>query len=136
MNIKSTVSVVSVAFVLSGCMATDRNTLALGSLGAIGGGLAGSQVGGGKGKLIATAGGSLLGAVLGAFVGNKFDTINHNQQAVIGLARSQQQMRNSRSQAGNHTTNIYQHGRLGGSGNQALDLSCRVERNYVICGSR
>lgn len=42
-------------------------------LGAIGGGILGSQIGGGRGKLAATAAGTLLGAWVGGEVGASLD---------------------------------------------------------------
>jgi surface antigen len=57
---------------LIGTTACDKETL--GTLGgAAGGGLLGSQVGGGKGKVLATVGGTLLGAYLGNRAVNYFN---------------------------------------------------------------
>ncbi|MBC7951700.1 MAG: glycine zipper 2TM domain-containing protein [Rhodospirillaceae bacterium] len=46
-------------------------------LGGVGGALAGSQFGGGKGKLAMTAVGTLLGAFLGSEVGSSLDRADH-----------------------------------------------------------
>ena len=56
---------------LSACI-SNPNTLALGTLGAGGGGYAGSLFGKGQGKILATAGGTALGGLLGAFVYLKY----------------------------------------------------------------
>jgi len=42
-------------------------------LGGVGGAVAGAQVGGGRGKLVAVAGGALLGALLGSEIGKSLD---------------------------------------------------------------
>lgn len=47
-------------------------------LGAAGGGVLGSQIGGGKGRTIAIIGGTLLGAALGNSVGNSLDRADMN----------------------------------------------------------
>ncbi len=55
-------------------------------LGAIGGGVLGSQIGGGRGKLAATAAGTLLGAWVGGEVGASLDRADrlYLQQATYG----------------------------------------------------
>ena len=125
------------ALALSGCNQAHTNTLALGGLGGIAGALGGSHIGGGKGRLIATGAGGLLGTVLGAFVGNKFDSINSNQAAISALAIQQQKQQNQqRSQYGStHTTNVYQQG-LGYSQYGSTGMYCTIRNNYVSCSSR
>ena len=73
---------------LSACI-SNPNTLALGTLGAGGGGYAGSLFGKGQGKILATAGGTALGGLLGAFVGQKFDQTNQNAQSINSLYQRQ-----------------------------------------------
>mgnify|MGYP001175074940 CR=1 FL=1 len=59
---------------LGGCYALGGQKQTAGTLlGAIGGGLAGSQFGGGNGRLIATGIGTLAGAMLGRSVGESLD---------------------------------------------------------------
>lgn len=61
---KNTIMAALLSVSLIGTTACDKETL--GTLGgAAGGGLLGSQVGGGKGKVLATVGGTILGAYLG-----------------------------------------------------------------------
>ncbi|MBI4031050.1 MAG: glycine zipper 2TM domain-containing protein [Proteobacteria bacterium] len=60
---------------LAGCQTTDwgsKQTIGTG-VGAVAGGLAGSQVGGGSGRLWATGAGVLLGALVGSEVGSSLD---------------------------------------------------------------
>lgn len=64
-----------VAIGLSGCSTppTEREvgTAVLGAVGAVGGGLLGSTIGGGAGRTAAIIGGSVLGGAIGAGVGNR-----------------------------------------------------------------
>lgn len=59
--------------VLSACESGNQKQTAGTLIGAIGGGLLGSQVGGGSGRLVATGVGTLLGAFLGSEVGKSLD---------------------------------------------------------------
>ena len=71
------VVVATTASLLVGCTTWNPETQPKQSvgtvLGAIGGGLLGSQIGGGRGKLAATAAGTLLGAWVGGEVGASLD---------------------------------------------------------------
>lgn len=71
------VVIVAVASLLAACTNWNPETQPKQSagtvLGAIGGGLLGSQIGGGRGKLAATATGTLLGAWVGSEVGASLD---------------------------------------------------------------
>jgi surface antigen len=71
---KKLASILIVSVSLAACSG-DTGTKQTGGtiLGGIGGALAGSQFGGGKGKLAATALGTLLGAFLGSEVGKSLD---------------------------------------------------------------
>jgi uncharacterized protein YcfJ len=73
MKIRTLVAAAAMLVSLSACNATNGNTLALSALTGAAGALGGSQFGKGKGKLIATGAGALLGAATGAFVGNKWE---------------------------------------------------------------
>src|SRR5690242_13921800 len=78
---KSLITLACASVLLAGCANTGNGpgefgankTTAGGLLGAVGGGLAGSQFGKGKGQLAATAAGTLLGALVGAEVGTSLD---------------------------------------------------------------
>jgi surface antigen len=61
-----------------------KQTLGTGA-GAIGGGLLGSQIGGGSGQLWATGAGVLLGALVGSEIGSSLDRAD---QAYMGQAES------------------------------------------------
>lgn len=65
---------------LSGCTAYDAgNKEVVGTgLGAVVGGLAGSQIGGGSGQLWATGAGVLLGALVGSEIGRSLDKADYN----------------------------------------------------------
>jgi surface antigen len=74
-RIKVVVAVI-LAFGLGACAADieQRPKETIGTvLGAIGGGLAGAQFGGGRGQLVTTAAGTLLGAWLGSEIGRSLD---------------------------------------------------------------
>jgi surface antigen len=76
------------ALSVTACTTTDswgtKQTLGTGA-GAIGGGLLGSQIGGGKGQLWATGAGVLLGALVGSEIGSSLDRAD---QAYMGQAES------------------------------------------------
>jgi len=65
-------------FALASCAETQQNPKGTAGavIGAIGGGLLGSKVGGGKGNLAATAIGTLAGAFLGHQVGRSMDDVD------------------------------------------------------------
>ena len=64
------VGLIALTMGLAGCSGNPGDKEALGTiLGAVGGGIAGSQVGKGRGKLVATGIGTLLGAAIGNLSG-------------------------------------------------------------------
>lgn len=71
---------------LTGCQTTNqwgtKQTLGTG-VGAVAGGLAGSQIGGGSGRMWATGAGALLGALIGSEIGYSLDAADkmYMQQA-------------------------------------------------------
>ena len=142
------VCVVALGIGTAGCMATgNENAMTLGTLGAVAGGIGGTHVGQGKGRLAATSIGTLLGAATGMFVGNKFDTVNANRAAASALRRQfnsmqQPQPRSSYyplsvSPSQSTQTHIYNHNSTAGGHNNTnaynLRLQCHVVRNQVIC---
>jgi len=62
---------------------SDRNRIAGKAIGAVAGGLVGHQVGGGKGKTLATVG----GAVAGGVVGDKVQKSHQNEHATYTIER-------------------------------------------------
>jgi len=116
--------------VLSGCI-SNPNTLAMGVLGAGGGGFAGSMFGKGQGKLLTTAGGTLLGGLVGSYLGQNFDQTNQNasniqqmyQRQKIGYDGVPNSMR---------APVIYQMP-YRQQQNHSVSLNCRVQNNYVTC---
>ncbi|MCP5152237.1 MAG: glycine zipper 2TM domain-containing protein [Ectothiorhodospiraceae bacterium] len=69
------------AVALAGCQSRGANETMGGLLGAAGGGLLGSQVGSGSGKLAATALGVLAGALIGSEVGRTMDDVDRMKHA-------------------------------------------------------
>lgn len=63
--------VLIMAAVVTGCETTNQTVGALGG-GALGA-WAGSTIGGGRGRVIATAGGAIAGALLGSYIGQQLD---------------------------------------------------------------
>ncbi|MFP6771689.1 MAG: RT0821/Lpp0805 family surface protein [Alphaproteobacteria bacterium] len=62
------------AILLSACITTEAPKQGAGTLlGAVGGALAGAQIGRGRGKIIAVAAGTILGAFAGAEIGRSLD---------------------------------------------------------------
>ena len=110
---------------ISGCV-SNGNTLALGALGAAGGGYAGSYFGKGQGQLLAAGGGTVLGGLIGAFVGNKFDGVSRNEAAISDLYSRQEQL----SQRSNNQTFIYPNAPQSG-----VNPHCQLRNNYYICNS-
>jgi uncharacterized protein YcfJ len=62
---------------------SDKNRIAGKAIGAVAGGLVGHQIGGGKGKTLATVG----GAVAGGVVGDKVQKSNQNKNATYTIER-------------------------------------------------
>ena len=82
-SVKTVVIAVLMAGTLAGCSQTTSNwgskqTVGTG-IGAVAGGLAGSQIGGGSGRLWATGAGALLGALVGSEVGASLDAADRNE---------------------------------------------------------
>ena len=69
------------AITLSACV-SNPNTAVLTPLLGAAGGFAGSQFGQGKGRVIATGVGALLGAFTGNHIGQTFDAVSHNTNAI------------------------------------------------------
>ena len=92
------VVVLSGALFLSACQSTGDKEL-IGTLGGAGlGALAGSQIGGGTGKLVAVAVGTLGGAFIGKSIGKNLDEVdlmmaNKSQQAALETGPSNQRKR-------------------------------------------
>ena len=121
-----------VVLMLSGCITNNPNTLGFGTIGGVGGGLLGSTIGQGKGRLLTTTGGTILGGLIGTFLGNKFDTINHNQSQInrntIGINQLSTRPTNQTSPGFYHygsSPSFY--------GNQNIPITCRITNNYVRC---
>ena len=75
------------AILLSACITTEAPKQGAGTLlGAVGGALAGSQVGKGRGRIVAVAAGTILGAFMGAEIGRSLDRADR-----IALANAQEQ---------------------------------------------
>lgn len=76
--IKTVTPVVLAAFVLGACNTTDGGTKqTIGGLtGAVLGGVLGSQVGKGKGQLVAVGAGAILGGLLGSSIGKSLDDVD------------------------------------------------------------
>ncbi len=81
-------SMMAAALALAGCNTTQdwgsKQTMGTG-IGAVAGGLAGSQMGKGSGRLWATGAGVLLGALLGSEIGSSLDNAD---RAAMGQAQS------------------------------------------------
>jgi surface antigen len=91
MKINKILAVSALAISLSACNATTGNKGTIGTLlGAGGGALLGSQIGGGKGKLAAVAVGAVAGAFLGKSVGDSLDDLDRikmQQTSQVALER-------------------------------------------------
>jgi len=95
---------------LGGCIATTGDKQAVGTvIGAVTGGVAGSQIGKGNGQLIAVGAGVLLGALIGNEVGATLDKVD--QQHVLDTAH--QSLEYSKS----GTTTSWNNPDTGNSGN-------------------
>jgi surface antigen len=114
-------------------------------VGAAAGGLLGSQIGGGSGQLAATAGGAVLGLLLGSEVGKSLDradrmyaerSYQQAQAAPVGqqITWSNPQSgnygtvtptRDGRDQAGNYCREYQQTVTVGGKTQQAYGTACR-----------
>ncbi|MEQ9489876.1 MAG: RT0821/Lpp0805 family surface protein [Alphaproteobacteria bacterium] len=74
-------AVVVVLFMASACAQQGTKQTVGGLGGAVLGGLLGSQVGGGSGRLWATGAGVLLGAIVGSEIGRGLDEVDKQQMA-------------------------------------------------------
>ncbi len=79
MKIRSVITVAVLSVALMGCQMNKQTGGGL--LGAGLGGWAGSQIGGGRGQLAATAGGALLGLLIGSSIGQSLDRIDQMSAA-------------------------------------------------------
>ncbi|MBT4489288.1 MAG: glycine zipper 2TM domain-containing protein [Rhodospirillaceae bacterium] len=84
---KSMIAITAAAILLSACVTNDAPKQGMGTLlGAVGGALAGSQIGKGRGQIVAVAAGTLLGAFAGGEIGRSLDRADR-----LALADAQQQ---------------------------------------------
>ena len=124
---------------LSACV-SNPNTAVLTPLLGVAGGLAGSQIGQGKGKMIATGVGALLGAFTGNHIGSNFDQTRHNQSA-IALMRLKQQQQQQQQGGMAPAPMVYpmptaypvavpqQHRMFN-------NTFCSIKNNYVVCNGQ
>jgi len=119
---------------VSGCI-SNPNTLTLGTLGAAGGGFGGSQFGKGQGKILATAGGTALGGLLGAFVGQKFDQTNENATAIRSLYQRQSTGHSAPAPIVYQVPSPQYH-QSQTSSTYSVPMSCEVINNHVRCNGR
>ena len=75
-------SLVSV-LLLAGCQTDNQKETIGGILGAVGGGLLGSKVGGGKGQLVAVGVGAVAGSMLGRSIGADLDELDRMKAAEV-----------------------------------------------------
>ena len=84
---QTTAAIAAAAILLSACITNDAPKQGAGTLlGAVGGALAGSQIGKGRGRIIAVAAGTLAGAFIGNQIGQSLDRADR-----IALAGAQRQ---------------------------------------------
>jgi len=74
--------IVLCAFAVTGCSAHGgpKHAHLLGAMGGLAGGYAGSQFGGGNGRVLATSAGALMGGYYGHSVGQTLDNVNQMPQ--------------------------------------------------------
>jgi surface antigen len=70
-----------ISLLITGCANMGDKQVLGGAIGAAGGGLLGSQIGGGSGQLAAVAAGTLLGALIGGSVGQSMDELDRLKAA-------------------------------------------------------
>lgn len=69
-----TLAPILIIFILAGCASTGGPRQTGGAIiGAVGGGLIGSQFGGGKGRIASTIAGTAIGGLIGSEIGQKYD---------------------------------------------------------------
>ena len=122
------------ALSLSACV-SNPNQLGFGLAGSALGGLGGSQIGKGKGKLIATGVGALLGAFGGSQFGNRLDqvgrnhtAIGHNSNSIMNLSHQQRS-----APTAVPAPVIYQSPQQQMYQQHSVPLRCRIVSNYVRC---
>lgn len=122
---------------LAGCV-SNPNTLALSGIGAAGGGLLGSQIGKGKGRLASTIVGTILGAATGNHIGSAFDGVTHNRNAInrnaLSIHKNANQIQQFNSQAQTHyptSQSFYFNNQT--QQPHSVPLNCSIRNNYVVC---
>ncbi len=100
-------AITACAILLSACITAGAPKQGAGTLlGAVGGALAGSQIGRGRGKIIAVAAGTILGAFVGGKIGHSLDRADRaalaNAQARAHVAPVGAPIRWSNPDSGNH----------------------------------
>ena len=79
---RTTAAIAAAAILLSACITTEAPKQGAGTLlGAVGGALAGAQVGSGRGRIIAVAAGTILGAFAGGEIGRSLDRADRIAQS-------------------------------------------------------
>lgn len=134
MQVRQVVLSIIVVLSVTGCV-NNPNTLGLGVLGAGGGGYAGSLFGKGQGKILATAGGTALGGLVGAFLGQKFDQTNDNAAAI----RTLYQRSSSFAVPSQVPAPIVYHspsGRQSDPSVYRVPMTCQVINNQVRCNGQ
>ena len=135
MKVLTLLTVLGVSVALSGCNNAHQTVGSV--LGGLAGGYGGSQIGDGKGRLIATGVGSLLGLVGGGYVGSFMDNVNQNSQSISDLRYQQMKMKNDRKSQfivpmGNSShQGFYNHPHH----MSHSPYSCSVRNNYIVCNS-
>ena len=81
MRTKIMIAALLSSLLLAGCQSGGQKETVGGILGAVGGGLLGSQVGGGKGRLVAVGIGAVAGSMLGRSVGADLDELDRMKAA-------------------------------------------------------
>lgn len=124
-----------IGIALAGCQTLDNpGQLGLGLLGGATGGYGGSLVGKGRGKLAATAGGAVLGTLLGGFIGNRtIDTPRRNANQIQQIWAARQARRIHQQQA---PAPVYQlpPRAVDRGGFYWRPTECMVIENRVRCG--
>ena len=118
------------ALSLSACV-SNPNQLGFGLVGSALGGLAGSQIGKGKGKLIATG----VGAFGGSQFGNRLDQVGRNHTAIGHNANSIMNLSHQQRSAPTAVPApvIYQSPQQQMYQQHSVPLRCRIVSNYVRC---
>ena len=119
---------------LSACV-SNPNQLGFGLAGSALCGLGGSQIGEGKGKLIATGVGALLGALSGSQFGNRLDQVGRNHTAIGHNANSIMNLSHQQRSAPTVVPApvIYQSPQQQMYQQHSVPLRCRIVSNYVRC---